>query len=250
MRIEWKRHCGVVLWLTLAGLAQAGDREVALETVDQAIKAHGGEATLNRALTFVRTASGTLHTFAKPLPFKDQLTVQLPERFRSSVEVGEQDTKFRLVVVINKDTGWQQSGGATMELTKERLGELREEAYVLYLTTLTPLKKDSGMELTPLPEGKVNDAPVIGIKVSQKGHADSKLYFDKNTHLLVKIERRVTEAGLLVTKEYLYSDHKNFGGVKLPGKMIESMNGRKVSEVSSFNYQFPNRAEESAFGKP
>ena len=46
------------------------------------------------------------------------------------------------------------------------------------------------------------------------------LYFDKNTFLLTKTEAKVfaQEKGGIVNSETFFSDHKSFGGVKLPSK--------------------------------
>ena len=90
-------------------------------------------------------------------------------------------------IVVNGDKGWQSAGGPAMALGAERLREIRNEMYVLWLTTLTPLKKDD-VQLSPLPDIKVHGEAAAGIKATSKGHPDVKLYFDKKTHLLVKVD--------------------------------------------------------------
>jgi hypothetical protein len=160
----------------------------------------------------------------------------------------ELETKMgnvQIVMVINGDKGW--AGPAEMD--KPRLKEMREEAYVLWLTTLVPLKKE-GFTLSTLPEAKVNDQPANGIKVAREGHADVNLYFDKQSGLLIKIERRVREGGLTVTKEYHYSEHKTVDGVRLPTKYTEINDGKTIVEVSSITYRFLNEVKEEWFGKP
>ena len=95
-----------------------------------------------------------------------------------------------------------------------------------------------------------NGQPAAGVKVSQRGHTDATLYFDKETGLLVKIARRAQEAGLMVDKEYLFSAHKEFEGAKLPTKQVEMINGKKFTEVTSFTYKILRRVDESMFAKP
>src|SRR6202011_4293737 len=102
----------------------------------------------------------------------------------------------------------------------------------------------------PLPEAKVNGQPAAGVKVASKGHADAKLYFDAATHLLVKIERTTREAGLSLDKEYLFGDHKDFDGVKLPTRLTETLEGKKASELTSASYKFPSKPDDAAFSKP
>jgi hypothetical protein len=242
---------GAALVLILAAVApvRAGDRDDALAVIDQAIKAHGGEDVLTQAQTAVRTSTGAVASpTGKDLPFKDEMIWKLPDRFRLTLDVGTEKT--RLVTVVTPDKGWQTSGGQVAELSPERLDELREEAYVLWLATLVPLKKDSAFELAPLPETKVNGQPAGGVKVAHKGHTDANLYFDKQSGLLVKIERRAREAGLTVDKEYVYGDHKDFDGVKMPTKQQELLNGKRFTELAGISYKFPRSVDDSTFAKP
>ena len=241
---------GVLLVLGLAaGPAAAADRDAALAVIEQAIKAHGGADALNKAQTAVRTATGTMSLFGKDLTFTDELTWQLPDRFRQVLDVDTGQGKTHLVQVVNPDKGWQSTGGMVMDLGPDRLEELREEAYVLWLGTLTPLQKE-GFELTPLPQTMVGSRPAAGVKVASKGHADEKLYFDKDTGLLIKVEGRVKEAGLMVDKEYLYSDHKDFDGAKLPTKLQELINGKRFTDLTNISYKFPRTVNDAVFARP
>jgi hypothetical protein len=241
---------GAALVLILVvGLTRAGERDDALAIIDQAIKAHGGEDALTRAQTAVRSSTGAIATGAgKDLPFKDEMTWKLPDRFRLTLDVGPDKT--HLVTVVTPDKGWQMTGGQVTELSPERLEELREEGYVLWLATLAPLKKDAGFELAPLPETKVSGQPAAGVKVAHKGHSDASLYFDKQSGLLVKIERHAREAGLTVDKEYVFSDYKDFDGIKLPTKQQELLNGKRFTELAGIAYKFPRSVEDSTFAKP
>src|SRR5262249_46552960 len=171
-------------------------------------------------------------------------------RLGSRAEVGEGGQKGQVLQGVNGDKGWLRSGGTVQEIGKERLGELREEAYLLWLTTLLPLQKDQTLELTPLPESKVDDQPVNGVKVTSKGHADVKLYFDSKSGLLVKSARRLEEGGVAFDQEYLYGDHKDYEGVKLPAGMTEQRGGSKFAEWSEVGYTFPRQPDEAQFGKP
>ncbi len=224
----------------------ASDRESALALVNQAIKAHGGEDALKKAQVAVRSGKGVMSPAGNDLPFTDELVVHLPERMRLSVEIGPQKTK--LLFVVNGDRGWQTTGGAVAEMSKERLQELREEAHVLWAATLVPLKKD--FDLAPLPDAEVSGRPAAGVKAARKGFTELKLYFDKKSNLLVKIERRAIQAGLSVDKEYFFSDHKATDGVLMPTKQIETLNRQKFAETSSVTYKFLSKPDDSAFARP
>ena len=224
----------------------AADQEDAAAIVDQAIKAHGGADALNKAQTMVRSGAGTMTTFDTTVPFTDEWIMKLPDKLRMAVDF---NNKARVTTVLNGDKGWQAAGGKTMELSADHLREQRTELYVLWLTTLTPLKKDD-IKLSTLPEIKVNGEPATGVKATSKNKPDVKLYFDKKTHLLVKVERTVREAGIAVNKADVYSNYKDFDGVKLPTKQVLFLSGRKFTDVASIDYKLKSKIADATFGKP
>lgn len=230
----------------LAANATAGEREDATAIIDRAVKAHGGADALAKVRTSVRAGQGVLFQEATKTSFTDELTLNLPNQWRDSVDI---EKKVRFTIAVNGDKGWRSVSGSVTDLGRERLGELREEIYILDLETLIPLLKP-GFDLAPLPEIQIGDRPAAGVKVSSKGHADAKLYFDGQTHLLVKIERSALEAGLKLDKEYLFGDHKDFDGVKLPTRQMELLEGKKVMELTSASYKFPSKPDETVFTKP
>ncbi|HEY7156659.1 MAG TPA: hypothetical protein VH575_22005 [Gemmataceae bacterium] len=243
-----RKVLGIVLALLGAAAPTSGwadDRATALAVVEQAIKAHGGAEALNKMHKRSRSGEGVIRLGGEA-PFKTEETVHFPDRCRMSLDV----ERARLIVVLNGDKGWMLTGdGTAQEMNKQTLSERREELYVWWLMTLTPLLKD-GFELKPLADAKVNDREAAVVKVSRKGRSDLRLYFDKKSGLLVKIARRATEAGVALNKEYLYSDHKDFDGAKMPGKEVITMNGSKLSEVKFTRCKALDRVEDKTFDKP
>jgi hypothetical protein len=216
----------------------------------EAIKAQGGEENLAKTLLMTRKATGVMSFFGRDLPFSDELVVQLPDRWRWTLEGAMPGQNVRVMVIVNGTRGWQSNGGPALELTKERLDELREETYLIWLASLVPLLKEKGLELETLPDAQVNGQAAAVLKVSSKGHTDVKLFFEKQSRLLVKAEHRAREAGQPVDKEYFYAAHKAVEGVLLPTKYMEFTNGKKLVEVSSITYKFHRAVDERTFVKP
>ncbi len=232
-------------WACSGDFAQGADRAAALALVERAVKAQGGAEGLARAAVAVRAGRGIL-ALGAAVPFTSEEVLNLPSQLRVRLDVN----KMQMVRVLNGDKGWQQSaGGQTLELARDRLGEVQEEAYVWWLVTLAPLLKD-GFDLDVLPEVKVDGRPAAGIKVSARGRPDASLYFDKESGRLVKIARRARETGVEVEKAYFYSDYKDVDGVKVPHKEVTTVNNRKFSEVQYTEYRFLRRSDESAFVRP
>ncbi len=244
-----RRFAGIVVaavWLGAPAAGQAGDRDKALEVIDKAIKAHGGTEALNKAMSRSRTGEGVF-SLGGEVRFTTEETMSFPDRTRVVAELPQRN---RITLVLNGDKGWKQGGGMTQELSKQELKERQEELYVWWLMNLTPLVKDE-FQLKPLADAKVqgNDASVI--QVSRKDSPDVRMFFDNKSCLLVKIARRAKESGVVVNKEYFYSDHKEFDGIKMPTKEVILLNGStKYSEVLFNNYKVLSRVEDKLFEKP
>jgi hypothetical protein len=188
--------------------------------------------------------------FDNELPFTDELTVALPQRFRFTLEVTKDKQKVRATLVINGDSGWQDNGGMVAELSKERLAELQGEAYVQWVSLLVPLKKDTEFQLAPLPPTKINGRAVVGVKVARKQHPDVNLYFDADSGLLAKVARRAKESGIEVEKDAFFAEYKEVDGVKLPFHVIETLNEKKFTELKVGTYKLISKPDDKAFGKP
>jgi hypothetical protein len=232
-------------WLGSPLFLSAGDREDALAIIDRAIKAHGGEEALTKAQNAVRKGSGIQGSGGQEAPFTDVITMNLPNKLRLNIEIGKGNT---VVLVYNGEQGWQRSGGAVTEMGRDFRDEIREEAYILWLTTLAPLKKE-GFDLAPVAEIKVDGKPAEGVKVSRKSYRQVRLYFDKGTGMLVKISGAGRVSGVVVEKEYLYSAYKDFDGARLFTQCVEMINGSKKSELKTATYEL-RKSEDNVFTRP
>jgi hypothetical protein len=237
--------------LLAAGLTvRADDQDAARAVIAEAIRAHGGADALAKTQVLIRKSSGRMTVEGKEVPFTEESTAQGSDRWRRETELRPGSQKLRLLVVLNGEKGWQTTAGPVADISPARLKELREDAYAQWLTTLLPLTRESSLQLAQLAESKVNNEPARGVQVSSKGHADVKLYFDAKTHLLVKMERQAAEAGAKVVREETYSAHKDFDGVRLPTKIVQTVGGKKLSETAEVEYTVPRKLEEASFGKP
>jgi hypothetical protein len=233
----------------LASAVARGEDSAAI--VDAAITAHGGAEALAKTRLLSRSDTGVMAILpGQEVPFSDELILQLPERWRWILEAGPAGQKTQFLITVNGDRGWQSAGGGATELSKNRLEEVREEGYVMWLATLLPLKSDRDFRLSSLADARVDGRPASVVNVTHPGHGDVKLFFDKESGLLVKAERRGKEAGIVVTKEYLYGNHKAFDGVKLPTRYAELTNGKKFVDVSSATYKFLTHVDERTFARP
>lgn len=235
--------------LVAAAQVRGDDRDKALAIVNRAMRAHGGEDRLANLKVIRRSSKGAIYVLGKELPSKDDLVLGLPDRLRWELDLDASGQKVQVTLVINKDKGWRVTGGAAVEVGKDELEDLREEIYVAWVITLAPVTNRT-FDLAPLPEIQVNGKPATGVGVTHKGHADIKLYFDNETNLLAKVERRAREVGLPVKKESFLSGYKSFSGIQFPTKVLEYTDGKKAAEIFPQDYKLPSGLDENTFSKP
>jgi len=119
------------------------------------------------------------------------------------------------------------------------------------LIRLTPLQTDKEFQLELIGEIKVGDKPALGVKVVSKGHKDARLYFDKETGLLVRADYQTVNAQKKeVTQEETFSDFKESGGFKRPMKVVALQDGKKLMEAEITDVKYPESIPASEFGKP
>jgi hypothetical protein len=240
--VVWLSPC---LLVSLATPARASEKE-ARDIVDRAIKAAGGATALTKAAQCKRTDTGTQTLQGRDVPFTSAVTRSLPDKVRLQMELNR---KVKTTVVLNGDKAWQSDGGPAVALLSPRVRELREEAYLWWLTTLVPLTK-TGFTLSTVADIKVDGDTAAGIKVVSRGHQDTRLYFSKRNGSLVKIERQSTEGGIKVDKEYFYSAYREFDGARLHTRELVKVNGQKWTAVAISDYSFPDKIDASTFSKP
>jgi hypothetical protein len=171
---------------------------------------------------------------------------------RVTIDASLEGTPTRLVWVLNGDKGWVKFNDNVQAMNKEALAEEREQYYAGWVATLLPLK-DGTFELAPFGDSVVGDRPAVGVKVSQKGHRDVSLYFDKETGFLLKRESRIKDdraSGKEVVQEVLYSDFNESEGVRRPARITVKRDGKLYIEEVISEYKPIEKLAESTFAKP
>src|SRR5207253_9470400 len=105
-------------------------------------------------------------------------------------------------------------------------------------------------DLTTLGESKVNDKPVVGVKVAAENHRELKMFFDKESSLLLKTEHTLDESGKEVVQEEYYSDYKEIEGYQRPRKLVVFRQGKKILEAELVEVTYLDKVDETLFTKP
>jgi hypothetical protein len=120
----------------------------------------------------------------------------------------------------------------------------------LTVESLAPLLVGDTYKLELIGEAKVSDKPAVGVRVSAKGHKDISLFFDKESGLLVKTQKRTKEAGVEVDEENFYSDFKEIDGVKLPMTLKILHDGKKFLDAKVTEAKLLEKLDDDVFAKP
>ncbi|MBY0512741.1 MAG: hypothetical protein K2P78_02375 [Gemmataceae bacterium] len=239
----------VLAAFALAPAARADDA-AARAVIDKAIKAHGGEETLAKNPALTMTMQGKVHAMGMEIPFTGEAMSMGPDRLKIDLQLEVMNQKFRVTNVVAKDKGWAKANDAVTELDKDQLAESLEQGHAGWVTTLVPLK-DKKFTLSLLGEAEVEKKPAIGVKVAYPGRRDVDLYFDKETHLLVKREARAKdEGGQEVNEEAVYSGYREVRGVQQPAKVVVKRDGKLFVEAEVTDAVLAEKFPDGTFVKP
>ena len=236
----------VCLLLGSAELVRAQDNSLAV--IDKAIKAHGGEEQLAKLKARQVKIKGVA---GDSIPFTQIVFYQAPAQIKEITYVDVLGRKSTIISVWNGTEGWIIVDGEAQELSDKKLIELKEAAHLARVSRLAGLK-NKDYQLAALAEIQVGDRPAAGVKISAKGYRDLNLYFDKETGLLVKSERKTLDivSDDLVNEETYYSGWKEIDGLKTPMSVLVQRDGKKLLESEAFEVKFLDRLDESIFAKP
>jgi hypothetical protein len=226
---------------------RADDSADTKPVLDKALKAMGGEDKVAR----LKTATGKGKISGKEGGQELTLTFDGSwkglDHYRLDAEVVG---SVKALMVINGDKGWARVNGKTEDAPKDIVPFIQNIFYSMRSAHLLPALRDKAFTLAHLGEVKVGDRAAIGMSVTHKDRKDISIFFDKDNGLPLKTEIRLTDpANKEITVEYLYSDYKDFDGIKHPGKVTIKADGKEFTmELSELKAE--ETLDDSLFTKP
>jgi hypothetical protein len=249
-----RQAVGITLAVCLlgAGAVRADDQADAKALVDKALKALGGEAKLTKFKAMTTKSKGTIYSPGE-IAFTEEGSWQPPGQYRFDMELAIGGGKVKQVFVFNGAKGWLKVGDKTEEMPKEMHAAFTDYIHALRLgVNLMELKAD-GVKLSPLGEIKIGERPALGIQIIRKRTRDVNLYFDKETGLPAKSEvtaKEVFGGEQEVAHEFLFSDFKEFDGIKVYTKVVWIKDGKKYLERELTEVKGEEKLDDGVFGKP
>jgi hypothetical protein len=204
----------------LAGIFLPAQAQDAQKIAGQYIKAEGGSKALSKIQTLTLEGTFTNTTDGKPGTYT--LDTRLPNRYYSELLVGDKN----LIEAYNGKSAWHQtaSGEPTTLVGPEGL---QLEAAAQYYNSHLLNPKKSKIAVGFVGHAQVNGKDALQLEVSAPTGVKRQVFFDPQTHLIVK--ETATVGG--VEEQVLFDDYRAVDGVKLPYK-IELHRGAENYQIA------------------
>ncbi len=236
-----------VCWTWCAPSIFADD---ATEIVKKAIQAHGGAENLKKYLGIRAESKGTLSFMGMDFEFTTQSVAQYPDKQKTTIQIDFMGNSISIVQMINGDRISFTVNNMAQDVPEDQKVELKRGIEMQKVMNLTPLLEEKGYELKVIPGVKVNDRDTVGIAVTGQDRPEIKVYFDKETLLMTKVERKALDpnmGGAEVTQETILADYKEFNGVKKPMKTVILQDGKKFMEAVNTKLEVVEKIDDHEF---
>jgi hypothetical protein len=233
-------------------LSAARADETPRETLQAAIKAHGGEENIAKTLTGTLLAKGKMSLAPDvEVSFSWEETFDLPLRYHRSIKCQLMGKDFTMEYAVTNGSGWiRQNGGDPKEFKGEKVPLSRN--WNALLANLPSCLAD-GVKLEPGGKEKVEGRETVGVSASGEAlGGKAVLFFDSRTHLLTKSEKPMQHplSRKEVDAEVLFSDYKEISGVQYPQRIATYIDGKRVIEIEIIRIEFLEKTEDRLFEKP
>jgi hypothetical protein len=231
--------------------ARADEQTEARKVIDKAITAYGGaEVLAKHALT--TKMKGKFYGLGEAIEYTGTVYGHPPDRCRIELKMTVMDKPFRFIQAASGGKGWLSVNGMVQDMPKEVLAEFME---ALYLQEVSQLVCLTGKEykLSLLGEVQVDKRPAVGIRIERKDRRDINLFFDKESGLVVKSERRVKDpmAGEQEFTEVSYlRDYRKVGSALIPFKTEVKRDGKPYLDGQTVEFTASDKLDDGLFVKP
>lgn len=243
-----------VLLMGSAGSAGAQDdktRGEARTLIERAVRAHGGAEVLRRIRAEKIKFKGTIVTQGHTRPILVEITLELPSKYKSVIEMNPTGDKHTIVHVVNRDKVYIAVDGRDIPVDAAQLAEIRNGLELERAKRLVPLLDDRSYQLAVADEIKVNERPAVGVRITGRGRKEMRLYFDKQYGLLVRAENRIDDGkGKEIRQQFFFGEFKDIGGYKRATKMRTFRDGKEIMTAEMLDAKILDKVDETEFAKP
>jgi hypothetical protein len=246
MRIITRAVVATLCLVVWTGRARS---ETAKEVVEKAIAAHGGADNLKKYSAAKTKTKGTISVMGLELEFDGESAYQFPDQMRNILKLDVMGVKVTVVQIYNAGKLKVTANDMSPPISDAQKNEIKESLHLANIQNLVGLLDGKKFELSLIDKtDKVGDKEVVGVLVKSKGYKDLKVFFDKKSHVILKMERKgLDPTEKEVNQVLIFSDMKKYDGILRPGKSELSMDGKKFMTSETVEYKHLDKIDKKEF---
>jgi hypothetical protein len=249
--------CTAVCLTAAVVAAGGGDQTDAKQLVDRALEAHGGVERLARPRAYTVVVEMTSKSKRSPAVASSRAThsFQPPNQYRLEEDTQRGGRPSKYVEVYNGGRGWTKRDGVLQAMAPKSAAQPPDVQqgfgykFVLIL-------RDRANTATALGESRVDGTTVFGVKLTRpvgRGAEERRLFFDKETALLVKSElhAKLSTGGELAS-EQTWADWRVIDGIAVPHRVTNAIRDTagNIHERVFSDFKFADKLDAKLFDRP
>lgn len=240
----------LVAFAAIPARADDADKD-AVAVLDKAIKALGGEEKLAKAAGYSWKTKSVISFGGNENEMSGTAITKGLGAYKAEMNGNFGGNEFKVLIILDGDKGWRQMNDQIQPLDGDALANEKRTVYLqAAASTVLPLKGKE-FKVASAGEEKVGDKPASVLKVTGPDGKDFKISFDKESGLPVKQVAKV--AGFMgeeVEQETLYSDYKEFGGIKKATKLEVKRDGETFVKSDLSDLKVLDKVDAGTFAEP
>ena len=243
MRKFWTLLAAAVV---VAPVARAD--EAAEKVVKKAIEAHGGEKVLTAMKAAEMTMKSNMSIMGIEVDFAGEAAYAFPDKFKTTLNGEVMGQKLAIVQLVNGDKVKMTVNGMDIPVDDKMKDELKQSISTQEIGMIVPLL-DKKYTLKAGKDAKVGDAEASVVTVSGKGIKEVKLFFDKKSGLLVRMQRQgLDPMGAGDVDEVTdMSDFKKVDGIQTPMTLKVMHDGKAFMTMKLSAVKYHEKLEAKRF---
>jgi hypothetical protein len=244
-----------ILGLVVAAASVANADDKAVEVVKKGIEAHGGAETLNKYPAARYAIKGEVDVQGTDTEFTGNFVVGGPEKAVMNLSLEVMGMKITIGSVMNGEKAKRtiKVGDMNVPAGEEAKEELQMAVANRQAQMLTPLLDAKKFTIKASDDEDVNGKRMSVVSATPKIiDREIKLYFDKDSGLLVKVAFKglgPDNGGTRpdVYKETYLSDFKKVNGIQVAMKILLNQDAKKFMTATLSDYEALEKIDDAEF---
>ena len=246
----------LALAAVLLAAPQAPDPAAAARPIVQkAIDAAGGAELLGKLKAGTGKIKGQLANLGTDIDFTGEMAYEVPGRYKLTLSADIAGSKTVVTQAVDGAKMKWTTNGASQDIDERVKAEIGMAAKLMEVMQLVPLLDTSRYyTLAAEKDADMDGKPAAVVLVKAKDFKDTRLFFAKDTGLVVRTERKSLHPGTSpkdlqeVTETTTFADYRKTDGILLPFKATVTHDGKKFMTFSYTEAKLTEKVDPKLIG--